>query len=195
MFNVKSFLLGIVIAIVFFMFSVYGTKLVYESPAYEDFCNFSYSYPQKIGTECNMSSELQSKLNDCFNENGVPRYEYDNKGCEKDLECDFCNKDFEETNKDYTKNLFLISLIVAIIFITISVLIIKVSAVSGGLMLGSILFIIYGTTGYWQYMEDFFRFVILGIVLAVLIWLAYYLAKRDIREIFTKKRIIKKKRR
>jgi ABC-type antimicrobial peptide transport system permease subunit len=186
--NVKNLLLGIVIAVIFLMFFVYGTKLVYEDPKYEDFCNQSYYYPEKI-VNCSFNSELQKQMTDCYNQRGTPRYEYDTNGCEKSLTCDLCSLEYENANKDYSKNLFLISLIVGIIVIAVSVILIKVSAVSGGLMLGSLFFIIYGTTGYWQFMEDVLRFVILGLTLFILIWLAYYLARKDKKE--NKKKKIK----
>jgi len=174
--DIKHLLLGIVIAIVFLMFCVFGVKLIYDSPKYEDFCNF-YDSPSKVSNDCNISSELQNKANECYKQEGIPRYEYDEEGCEKDLECDFCYKEFEDANKNYTKNLFLISLILGLIVIAVSVLFIKISMISGGLMAGSIFFMIYGTGGYWNYMDDFLRFGILGIVLGVLIWLAYYISK------------------
>ena len=160
------------------MFFVYGTKLVYDEPEYDKFCNQSYYYPEKI-VNCSFNSELQKQMTDCYNQKGTPQYEYDANGCEKSLTCDFCGLQYEEANRNYSKNLFLISLIVGIIVIAVSVILIKVSAVSGGLMLGSLFFIIYGTTGYWQFMEDVLRFVILGLTLFILIWLAYYLARKD----------------
>jgi hypothetical protein len=174
--EIKNLLLGIVIAIVFFMFCVFGIKLIYGGPFYEDFCNNSYY--EKIPDNCTASIELENKRNECYINEGIPRYEYDEKGCEKDLVCDFCNKDFENANKNYTKNLFLISLILGLIIIAVSVLLIKISMISGGLMTGSILFMIYGTGGYWNFMDDLLRFVILGVVLGILIWLAYYLKNK-----------------
>ncbi len=186
--EVKNILLGIVIAVIFLMFGVYGTKLVYQEPTYGNFCNSSYPYPEKISDQqCNFSVELQNKINDCYNAEGIPRYTYDAKGCEKDLTCDLCNKDYTTAREKHTKDLFLISLIFGLIIIAFSVVIIKVSAVSGGLMLGSLMFMIYGTAGYWEFMQGFLRFGILGAVLASLIWLAYYLARRN-------KKIKKKKR-
>lgn len=186
--EIKNVLLGIVIAVIFLMFCVYGTKLVYKEPTYNNFCNVSYPYPEKISNQsCNFNTDLQQKVDNCYNQNGVPRYLYDNNGCENDLTCDLCNSQFTNAQKGYTQNLFLISLIFGLIIIVFSVIIIKVSAVSGGLMLGSLMFMIYGTAGYWQFMEDFLRFVILGVVLIVLIWLAYWLSKKN-------KKILKKKR-
>ncbi|OGJ12658.1 hypothetical protein A3K82_02210 [Candidatus Pacearchaeota archaeon RBG_19FT_COMBO_34_9] len=187
--NIKNWLLGIAIAVIFFMFCVFGTKLIYDSPERENFCNVSYPYPERISEQvCNISSELQAKIDECYNNEGIPRYEYEN-GCIKDMTCDFCNKEFSKANSAYTKNLFLISLIIGVISIMISVLLIKISAVSGGLMLGSLFFIIYGTGGYWRFMEDLLRFAILGIVLFILIWLAYWLARNG-----KNKRVKKKKR-
>jgi len=179
--NIKNLLLGIVIAIIFFMFCVFGTKLIYNSPERDNFCNDTYFYPAKIPQVCNTSAELQNRINECYNENGIPRFEYDDNGCEKNLECDFCSREFDKADKEYTKNLFVISLIISLIIIVFSVIFIKISSVSGGLMAGSIFFIIYGTANYWRFMEDLFRFIILGVVLGVLIWLAYYISKKNFK--------------
>ncbi len=181
--KIKHLLLGIVIAIIFLMFCVFGIKLIYTAPSYENFCNNSYY--GKISDNCTRSIELENKINECRTNGGIPRYEYDEKGCEKDLTCDLCNKDFENANKNYTKNLFLISLILGLVIIAISVLFIKISTISGGLMAGSIFFMIYGTGGYWNFMDDLVRFIILGVVLSALIWLAYYLTNK---KEFNKKR-------
>jgi uncharacterized membrane protein len=179
--NIKNLLLGIVISVIFVMFFVYGTKLVYDEPEYDDYCNYSYYYPEKI-VNCSFNSELQKEMQECANQRGTPRYEYDSNGCEESLTCDLCSLEYEEANKGYAKNLFLISLIIGIIVIAVSVIFIKVSAVSGGLMLGSLFFIIYGTARYWEFMEDVLRFVILGLALFILIWLAYYIARKDKKE-------------
>jgi hypothetical protein len=177
--NIKNLLLGIVISVIFVMFFVYGTKLVYEEPKYDEFCNQTYYYPDKVSVNCSINFKLQMEIKECYSQSGMPRYEYDENGCEKSLICDFCNLKYEEANKNYSKNLFLISLIVGIIVIAVSVIFIKVSAVSGGLMLGSLFFIIYGTAGYWEFMEGILRFVILGVTLGILIWLAYYIARNE----------------
>lgn len=176
--EIKNLLLGAVIAIIFLMFCVYGIKLMYNGPEYEDFCENTYSSPEKTSNTCNINNKLQDKANQCYNSKGIVRYKYDYNGCRTNLTCDFCNRDFEEVNKDYTKNLFLISLIFGIVVIIISVLFIGISAISGGLMTGSLFFIIYGTGGYWNFMDDWVRFIILGITLGILISLAYYLKNK-----------------
>lgn len=176
--EIKNLLLGAVIAVIFLMFCVYGTKLMYDEPEYKDFCKDTYSFPSKVSDNCSVSNELQDKINECSDSEGIIRYEYDANGCRIDLTCDFCNKDFEEVKKNYAQNLFLISLIFGIVIIAVSVLFIKISAISGGLMAGSLFFIIYGTSGYWEFMDDWIRFILLGVVLGVLIWLAYYMKNK-----------------
>jgi uncharacterized membrane protein len=178
--KIKDVLLGILIAVIFVMFCAYGTNLFYQEPAYENFCNSSYPYPAETpNSTCIFNSQIQEKTDNCYSQNGVPRYQYDANGCEKDLNCDFCGKEFTSAQEDYAKNLFLISLIFSLAIILISVLAVKTYSISGGLMLGSLFFIIYGTAKYWGFMEDVLRFIILGIVLIVLIWLAYHIAKKN----------------
>lgn len=180
--EVKNLVLGITISVIFVMFFVYGTKLIYEEPDYSDFCSDSYGYPDKFSAKsCNFSAELQGKITECYSQEGTPRYEYDDLGCEKDLTCDLCNKEYNTAREKYTKDLFLISLVLGLIVIAFSAIVVKIAAVSGGLMFGSLMFIIYGTAGYWEFMEGLLRFSILGAVLASLIWLAYYLSKKKIK--------------
>jgi len=150
----KDIILGIIISIVFLLFSVYGTKLIFEQPRYSDYCNIERPFPleKENATEIEKSQELLKE----------------------------CQENYEEVREKYSQNLFLSSLIFSLIIIFISVLFIKVESVSGGLMLGSLMFIIYGTGGYWKYMKDLSRFLILGVSLAVLIWLGFWLSKRKI---------------
>jgi uncharacterized membrane protein len=49
----------------------------------------------------------------------------------------------------------------------------KLTSVGSGIMGGGVLTIIYGTIRYWGNMPDYGRFTILGIALAILIWIGY----------------------
>jgi hypothetical protein len=153
--KVKEILLGIIIAVIFLMFCVFGTKLIYDAPKYEDYCDYSKINPIATDKPLN-DSELQAQQ-EAYAE---------------------CSKLYEAANKDYSKNMFIISLIFGIIVIIISTIFIEVISISGGLMLGSIIFVIYGTGRYWNYMDDLTRFVILAIALGILIYLAYWTSKK-----------------
>ena len=52
-------------------------------------------------------------------------------------------------------------------------MILKLETVSSGIMGGGVLTIIYGTLRYWGEMSDIIRWILLGVVLALLIWIGY----------------------
>lgn len=178
MINIKNIIIGIIIAVVFLLFAVYGTKLIYDSPKYEEFCNNTYAYPEKIAGNCTISPMLNIQIQQCYNDRGNPNPVYDNSGCQTGITCDYCMKDFDKADENYAKNLFIISIIASLIIISISAFLIQVASVSGGLMFGSLMYLIYGTGRYWQYMNDWLRFIILGIALLILIYIGYKLARK-----------------
>lgn len=179
-FNIKNLILGIIIAFVFLFFSVYGTKLVYTEPKYENFCNYTYVYPEKARIiNCTEKPEVVIKTQDCFNKRGNAIPVYDENGCQKDIKCDYCQIDYDKADEKYSKGLFLISIIFSIIIIAVSALLINVGSVSSGLMFGSLMFIIYGSARYWRFMNDWMRFIILGIALVVLIYVGYRMARKE----------------
>ncbi|MCX6751114.1 MAG: hypothetical protein NTZ83_06670 [Candidatus Pacearchaeota archaeon] len=160
MIKIKEILLGIIIAVIFLMFCVFGTKLIYDAPKYEDYCDYSQITPTAYDKVNLNNSELQAQ-----EEAQQEIYKQ-------------CSEKYDLANKDYSKNMFIISLIFSILVIIICTIFIEINSISGGLMLGSLMFIIYGTGRYWNYMDDLMRFIILGIALGVLIYVAYWTSKK-----------------
>lgn len=148
--RIKEIILGIAIAIIFLMFCVFGTKLIYDSPEYEDYCDYG-----ELG-----------KIDPVNNS------EYYNQVYQE------CSEKYDIANKNYSKNMFIISIIFGVLVIALCTIFIAVNSISGGLMLGSLMFIIYGTSRYWSYMDDLMRFIVLGVALAVLIYVSYWVSKR-----------------
>lgn len=174
----RNIILGLVIAVVFLLFSVYGTKLIFEEVEYSDFCeSYPYEYP-KVYTNCSYNESLNSLRQECYRnkENAVSIY--DAEGCEIGIRCDPCQMKFEEARENRSKSMFIITLIFSLIVIAISAFLIPVESVSGGLMFGSLMFIIYGTGSYWRYMDDWLRFIVLGAALGALIFIGYKLSRR-----------------
>lgn len=159
--KIKEVLLGIIIAVVFLMFCVFGTKLIYDTPQYERYCDYSnINYPTAYDKTNLSQAELQEQ-----------QEEY-NKIYQE------CSEEYELANKNYSKNMFIISLVFGLLVIIICTIWVEINSISGGLMLGSIMFIIYGTSRYWNFMDDLLRFIVLGIALAILIYVAYWMNKR-----------------
>jgi hypothetical protein len=142
--KVKSILLGLIIGVVLLMFLVFGSKLIYENPRYENYCDYS-----KINITENPGA---------YNE---------------------CSLKYDYANENYSQKMFIFSLIIGVLIIIGSAVFIEISSVSGGLMLGSLMFIIYGTGSYWRYMDDWTRFIILGLALFALIYIGYWLNNKE----------------
>lgn len=173
--KVKETLIGVAIAIIFLMFCVFGTKLIYDEPRYEEYCDYSVIYPPAEYDENFSDSELQ--------EHRKEQQEMYQK----------CNEEYDLANKEYSKNMFIISLIFGVLIISLGMIFININSISGGLMFGSLMFIIYGTNRYWGYMDDLMRFIILGIALGFLIYVAYWANKRISFNIEKKKKSSNKK--
>ncbi len=190
-FKIKETILGISIAIIFVFFVVFGIKAFYKEPKYEDFCKlgvpidfvsgkggyYAEPYParmkepeQSICAKSNLEYDKFRKA--CAEKSMDVAYEYDDKGCQVAKECTSCNVDFDKARNIYFRNVFIISGIVGIIVIVIGAAL-SLTSVSAGLFGGGVLTIIYGTMNYWSELADWARFIILGIALAVLIYLGY----------------------
>ena len=211
-FKIKETILGISIAIIFVFFVVFGIKAFYKEPKYENFCKlgvpidfvsgkmgyYAEPYParmkepeQNVCAKSNLEYDRFRKV--CAEKNTDVVYEYDDKGCQAAKECTSCNVDFDKARNIYFRNVFIISGIVGIIAIIIGA-VLGVMSVSAGLFGGGVLTIIYGTTNYWSELADWARFIILGIALAVLIYLGYkgfslfgFGRKKDLRNVKSKK--------
>jgi len=190
-FKIKETILGISIAVIFVFFVVFGIKAFYKEPKYENFCKmgvpidyvsgkggyYAEPYPARIKepeqSVCAKSNLEYDKFRKaCAEKNTDVIYEYDDKGCQTAKECTSCNVDFDKARNIYFRNVFIISGIVGIIVI-IGGAMLRHMSVSAGLFGGGVLTIIYGTTNYWSELADYARFIILGIALAVLIYLGY----------------------
>lgn len=190
-FKIKETILGISIAVIFVFFVVFGIKAFYKEPKYENFCQIGASidfasgksshyaepYParmkepeQSVCAKSNLEYDKFRKA--CAEKNTDVLYEYDEKGCQAAKECTSCNIDFDKARNIYFRNVFIISGIVGIAAIIIGA-VLQMASVSAGLFGGGVLTILYGTTNYWSELADWSRFIILGIALAVLIYLGY----------------------
>jgi hypothetical protein len=155
--KIKLVLLGVIIGVVLLMFLVFGTKLIYDSPEYEDYCDYNKYIPTGNLTDSEMKMQ-----NEYYAE---------------------CTENYDAANENYSKNMFILSLIVGVLIIIGSAVFIDLATVSGGLMFGSLMFLIYGTGSYWRYMNDWTRFFVLGVALGILIYVGYWLGNREGKKI------------
>jgi len=141
-----TIILGVFISIMIITLSNLTVTYFYEAPQYDDFCNNTWQYQMKYGTNiescanCTFSSILQEQANKCTQEGGTPIYNYNEKGCTISIkECDYCSKNFDVATKLYERNTFFVyaaigfALIVAGLFV--SILLIQIISLPAGAFL------------------------------------------------------------
>ncbi|MBX4196309.1 hypothetical protein KW805_01850 [Candidatus Pacearchaeota archaeon] len=175
--NVKNIVLGIGIFIVYMLMLGYGIEAFYPSPKYDSYCTGSEftspKYPYAvIPTNCSYSPELQQQEQACYASQGMPVYQYNNQGCTISATCNYCNKQFNDAQKEYSKGVFIVALIAGIITLIIGYTILSVEPVGSALMASGIGAIFYGSVRNWSNLSDIWRFLLLLVALVVLIWIA-----------------------
>jgi len=163
--KIKKAILGIAITIIFLLFVAYAIDTIYPSPEYKDFC-------EEKATIINTQQECESiggEWNPYDRPKPVTEDEIFEGYCDRDFEC---RQDYDAARDVYNRNVFFVSVIIGIITLVIAALL-SLESVSAGLMGGSVLLIIYGTIRYWGDMSNILRTILLGVALAILIWLGY----------------------
>jgi hypothetical protein len=176
--KLKRTILGISIALILALFIGYGINTFHKPPKYEDFCEEKFPEPRRIEKEDIAKCDAVQTANDafedsCYRQDGIVRYEADEDGCQVAKECDMCSKEYRDVREKYNRDVFIISVVAGLIFVILGGVVLKLESVSAGIMGGGVLSIIYGTLRYWGDMGDVLRFIILGVVLVVLIWIGY----------------------
>lgn len=159
----KKFALSLAIVIVLNVFFNVGIETFYPSPVYEDFCPLS-------GVEESKTMVSYADQVTC-NEAGGQWVQPAGEGALG--YCDFygdCWEDFDNAMMPYNRNAFVILTILG----TVTLLFGLISkalpmAVSNGLLYGGVLSLLIGTMRYWDYMDDYLRFIVSGIALFLLI--------------------------
>ncbi len=143
--SLKNIALALSIAIVLNVFIGVGVSSFYPGPEYEDFCEPYVRPLAPVGEEIPSAEEIQKM--------------------------EQCNEDFNTARDLYNRNVFLVFLVGGLVAIGIGWRVTTSSAVSAGLTYGGVLAFLVGTIRWWSGMQDILRFIIVGAVLLILVWL------------------------
>lgn len=161
--DIKQKLLALAIAIILVLFIAVGIDTFYKAP--ENPCNRIYeTQPKAFISNCELLQEPNKTS--CFIEQ--QRF-YENQS----IESQKCYDEFQPIENLYKRNVFIILAILGVLSIIIGILVKDLQALSFGLMLGGLISIVYGIMRYWAQMNEYLRFIILGILLIILIWISY----------------------
>lgn len=178
--NLKKGLIILAIAVIYALFIGYGIEVFHDSPKQEQICPNVY--------------DLQDR-EECLAAGGIWRAQYCKEGVVNDIAaakeqgvqaakavpvenfgvCETkstCWENFSLMMSKHDKVVFIVAAIFGILAIVAGI-ILKKEGVNDGFVAGGILLILYGTIRYWQHANDILKFSLLGLVLAVLIWIGY----------------------
>lgn len=165
--KIKQGLMTISIVIVLCFFIFYAIEVFYPSPEYQDFCDRT-TYPGKMvftQAQCEDASgtwtEWPCRTGD--------------ENCEPSGNCDFykeCKEDYDAVREPYERNVFFVSMVIGLVLLFAG-LALKGASVSTGIMGGGVITLFIGLARYWGELNDYLRLVILGVILALLIWMGY----------------------
>ena len=166
------------IVIVLNLFFLYAVKVAYPNPDYEDFCA-KEQVIKKINTktEC---LEVGGQWNENISLNERPILVEPTGEMRPDLvvvedgHCNqnfICSQQFDTAREDYERNVFIALIIFGVLAVVIGFLTMGKEVISIALSLGGVLSFIIASIRYWQYASDWLHLAILGVALAVLIWL------------------------
>lgn len=175
--NFKKLILVLGIIIVLNLFFNYGVATFYKTPKFEDFCKpeaLSEKYETK--ERCESVGGLWMASQSVYPAEKIAPVPVTNiiTTDQPTAWCDVqytCGKDYQDAMAVYNRNVFIILVIAGVISIIAGFMTGQSEAVSLGLSFGGILSLIIGTIRYWSAMDDYLRFIILGVALAVLIWI------------------------
>ena len=178
--KVKKWVIAVAIAIVFNLFVNYGVATFYPGPEYADYCKesspFRAAEPALFGKEpykeCQTVEVSQGLRDGCAEQKGFVAYKYNSTGCPTEAYCETCQAEYDSVRKVHDGNVFVALVIVAVIALAAGI-ILKAEAVSTGFLLAGIIDLVVAATRYWEHLQNIYRFLLLGVVLAVLVWLGY----------------------
>ena len=159
--SVKHIILGVAIALLSVFFFAYAVQTLYPAPKYSNYCDSKPNINLNNKTSCINAGGKWTSLN--------TKAGAGSGYCQNDFSC---NEEYKNTAEVYERNIFFVYSIIAIVIFIIGFFL-SIAAVSNGLMGGGVILIFYSTLKYWGNLSDIWRTLILGISLAILIWLGY----------------------
>jgi len=169
--NIKDVILGIAIIILTIFVAYYGINTLFPKPDYNAYCTADrYNIYVNNSTEC---AAADGRWNP--NYGTAPVKDTPEGYCDLTWKC---NQEYNDADRVRSKKVFFIALPLGIIIIVAGAFFFGLEAVGAGLMGGGVGTLLYGSGAYWPYTQNWIRFLLSLVGLAILIWFAYYWNKR-----------------
>lgn len=177
--TLKKFALALSIIVVLNLFFNVGIAAFYREPKFDDFCGLDTRQYYETKEACEtIGGEWIGYIG--YADGGLypkPVMPAEPGVQEQPREyCDgqaTCRKEHRAAINPYNRNVFTILVVLGAVSVALGIFFSAVSAISSGFLYGGLLSFIIGTTRYWSDMNEYLRFIILGIVLAALVWVGW----------------------
>lgn len=177
LYAIQSIALAVGIVIVLNLFVNFGIRTFYPPLKYEQFCEetkAAKAYNDQVSCEGVGGFWYEPGANPHggpYPARPVIGEKYEPQGwCDPNYQC---NKDFQTSREIYNRNVFIVLVIAGVIALGVGLFIKAATAVSTGFIFGGVISLIVGTIRYWSDMQEYLRFIILGIALVILVWIGY----------------------
>lgn len=172
--KLKKVMLGVGVGVLTALFIGFLIEAIYTSPKYEDYCFNQYGMPEaklNTGALCDFPYDQEMRT-ECAKNQGNIMQDYDEEGCVSREWCDYCHRDYQNENKKYNRNLFYITAPIGLLLIILGLYLpLSIDAIAGGMLLGGILTMIQITTRVFGNIGKWPRVILLGLELALVIWI------------------------
>ena len=159
MFFKKETILAIAIMLIFVFFVGYGIEVFSPTPDQQTFCPNVYEIRTQV--ECEQADGTWT-----IQDNPEPKIVgyCNNKST--------CYNDYDIAKSKHDMIVFIIAILIGVISLVGGIML-KKELISTSIVGGAILLILYGTIRYGQHANNILKFILLGVALATVIWVAY----------------------
>ncbi len=169
--DLKKLAMILGIAILMPLFIALFVDALYTEPQYDKYCPNNYkTYPTKIDPNCTYT---QTQLDtQCYNDGGMVDYNYTNNGCQVFDKCNYCNKDFNDAQQLYNRNIFFVLMPLGLIIVILGIYL-TIDYLGAGLMFAGLITMFYATMRYFGDMSKMLRALVILIELLIIMWIGY----------------------
>ena len=177
--KIKEIILALAIIVVLNLFFNYGVYTFYKPPQFDAFCSeevIQKKFADKTACKAVGGKWFENTSIIPVSEGGYatpipPQSLKESEGwCDATAEC---RQKYDEVREFYDRNVFIILLVAGLAALALGLFAISVAPVANGFLGGGLLSLIVGTIRYWSAMDDYLRFIILGVALILLIYFGY----------------------
>jgi len=157
----KKIIITLAIAIVFVLFVGYGIEVFNPSADRDDYC------PKNVWEMQNETACLEA--GGLWTDNKAPVAEEARGYCTEPASC---YENYDQARSKQDKIVFIAAVIIGLLAV-LGGLILHKDIAGTGILSGGLLVIFYGTVRYWSHADKILKFILLGVVLAILLWITY----------------------